>query len=201
MLDMACGRGRHSRTLAEMGYDVTGVDVAPENIRFAKRYETSQLHFEVHDMRKILCSRCFDYVFNFFTSFGYFDQLHQHELALRTMVTALKKEGTLVMDYINSHYASQQLIAREEKTIKEIDYLIERYEDDRYLHKKITVSDPHLPSPLCFTEKVWKFTAFELQTLLEKEGMKVREIKGDYQLQPYNQKHSPRLIMIAKRTA
>lgn len=199
MLDMACGRGRHSRTLAELGYEVTGVDVAPENIRYAKRYETPQLHFEVHDMRKILCSRCFDYVFNFFTSFGYFDQLHQHELALRTMVTALKKDGVLVMDYINSYYASQQLIAREEKIIKEIGYLIERYEDERYLYKKITVNDPQLPSPLCFTEKVWKFTALELHTLLEKEGMKMVEIKGDYQLQPYQEKLSPRLILIAKR--
>jgi 2-polyprenyl-3-methyl-5-hydroxy-6-metoxy-1,4-benzoquinol methylase len=199
MLDMACGRGRHSRTLAALGYEVTGVDVAPENIRYAKRYETAQLHFEVHDMRKVLCSRCFDYVFNFFTSFGYFDQLHQHELALRTMVTALKKEGVLVMDYINSIYASQHLIAREEKTIKETDFLIERYEDARYLYKKITVNDRQLSSPLSFTEKVWKFTASELQTMLQKEGMTVLEIKGDYQLQPYDEQRSPRLIVMAKR--
>jgi 2-polyprenyl-3-methyl-5-hydroxy-6-metoxy-1,4-benzoquinol methylase len=200
MLDMACGRGRHSRMLAALGYEVTGVDVAPENIRYAKRYETAQLHFEVHDMRKVLCSRCFDYVFNFFTSFGYFDQLHQHELALRTMVTALKKEGVLVMDYINSYYASQQLVAREEKIVKETRFLIERHEDDRYLHKKITVSDPQLPTSLSFTEKVWKFTALELSTLLQRQGMSIVEIKGDYQLQPYHEKNSPRLILIAKRT-
>lgn len=199
MLDMACGRGRHSRTLAALPYEVTGVDVAPENIRYAKRYETPQLHFEVHDMRKILCSRCFDYVFNFFTSFGYFDQLHQHELALRTMVTALKKGGVLVMDYINSTYASQHLIAREEKTIKETTFLIERYEDERYLYKKITVNESTLSAPLCFTEKVCKFSAAELQTLLQKEGMTLLETLGDYQLQPYDEQRSPRLIVIAKR--
>jgi 2-polyprenyl-3-methyl-5-hydroxy-6-metoxy-1,4-benzoquinol methylase len=199
MLDMACGRGRHSRTLAALGYEVTGVDVAPENIRYAKRYETPQLHFEVHDMRKILCSRCFDYVFNFFTSFGYFDQLHQNELAMRTMVTALKKGGVLVMDYINSDYASQQLIAREVKTIKETDFLIERYEDARYLYKKITVTDRQLPAPLTFTEKVCKFSAAELQMLLQKEGLTILELKGDYQLQPFDERRSPRLIVMAKR--
>lgn len=207
MLDMACGRGRHSRTLAALGYEVTGVDVAPENIRYAKRYETPQLHFEVHDMRKILCSRCYDYVFNFFTSFGYFDRLHQHELALRTMVTALKKDGILVMDYINSAYASQQLIAREEKSIQDVDFLIERSEDEHFFYKKITIVDRRQtvagwqqPDPLCFTEKVYKFSAAALQKLLQNEGMTLREIKGDYQLQPFDEKNSPRLILIAKRT-
>jgi 2-polyprenyl-3-methyl-5-hydroxy-6-metoxy-1,4-benzoquinol methylase len=199
MLDMACGRGRHSRTLAAMGFEVTGVDVAPENIRYAKRYESEQLHFEVHDMRKILCSRCFDFVFNFFTSFGYFDQRHQHELALHTMVTALKKDGILVMDYINCVQASQHLIAREEKKIKETSFLIERYEDARYIHKKITVSDPQQPSPIYFTEKVSKFSAKELTELLQKQGMTLVEIKGDYLLQPFDEEKSPRMILVAKR--
>jgi 2-polyprenyl-3-methyl-5-hydroxy-6-metoxy-1,4-benzoquinol methylase len=199
MLDMACGRGRHSRTLAALGFDVTGVDVAPENIRFAKRYETPRLHFEVHDMRKILCNRCFDYVFNFFTSFGYFDQLHQHELAIRTMVTALKKEGILVMDYINSQYASSRLVPLEEQKIKETHFLIERYEDARYIYKKITVTDPNEHAPRSFTEKVCKFSLDELSGLLQKQGMNVQEVKGDYLLEPFNEQNSPRMILIARR--
>lgn len=199
MLDMACGRGRHSRTLAALGFDVTGVDVAPENIRFAKRYETSHLHFEVHDMRKLLCSRCFDYVFNFFTSFGYFDQAHQNELSLHTMVTALKKDGILVMDYMNSPTASRQLVPREEKKIKETLFVIERHEDDRYFYKTITVTDPLATTPLRFTEKVCKFSLAELSGWLQKQGMILQEVKGDYQLQPYDEQHSPRMILIARR--
>jgi hypothetical protein len=178
---------------------VTGVDVAPENIRFAKRYETSHLHFEVHDMRKLLCSRCFDYVFNFFTSFGYFDQAHQNELSLHTMVTALKKDGILVMDYMNSPTASRQLVPREEKKIKETLFVIERHEDDRYFYKTITVTDPLAATPLRFTEKVCKFSLAELSDWLQKQGMRLQEVKGDYQLQPYDEQHSPRMILIARR--
>jgi 2-polyprenyl-3-methyl-5-hydroxy-6-metoxy-1,4-benzoquinol methylase len=32
MLDVACGRGRHARILANQGYDVTGIDLAPSSI-------------------------------------------------------------------------------------------------------------------------------------------------------------------------
>ena len=35
ILDVACGKGRHSRSLAEMGYDVTGFDLAPGSIQYA----------------------------------------------------------------------------------------------------------------------------------------------------------------------
>ena len=32
MLDIACGRGRHSRILTAMGFDVTGIDLAVESL-------------------------------------------------------------------------------------------------------------------------------------------------------------------------
>src|SRR5690242_4168298 len=39
MLDVACGRGRHSIFLAEMGYDVTGIDLSEVSIAYAKQFE------------------------------------------------------------------------------------------------------------------------------------------------------------------
>ena len=72
MLDIACGRGRHSRTLSSMGFDVTGIDLSPSSIEFAKKIETGKLEFFVHDMRLPFRANYYDYAFNFFTSFGYF---------------------------------------------------------------------------------------------------------------------------------
>jgi len=35
-MDLACGRGRHSMYLNRLGYQVTGVDLSPSSIAFAK---------------------------------------------------------------------------------------------------------------------------------------------------------------------
>src|SRR5436190_22453275 len=32
MLDVACGRGRHSKMLASLGFEVTGFDISPDSI-------------------------------------------------------------------------------------------------------------------------------------------------------------------------
>ena len=37
MLDVACGRGRHSRMLADLGFDVTGFDLSFNNVEYAKQ--------------------------------------------------------------------------------------------------------------------------------------------------------------------
>jgi len=43
MLDIACGRGRHSRFLAEKGFNVTGIDISFDSIAFAKKSENENL--------------------------------------------------------------------------------------------------------------------------------------------------------------
>jgi ubiquinone/menaquinone biosynthesis C-methylase UbiE len=43
ILDIACGQGFFSRALAEKGGEVTGVDLAPELIDFAKKHQGSTL--------------------------------------------------------------------------------------------------------------------------------------------------------------
>jgi len=57
ILDLPCGKGRHSIYLNSLGYNVTGADLSENSILFAKKFENDTLHFEIKDMRKPLTEK------------------------------------------------------------------------------------------------------------------------------------------------
>jgi len=199
MIDVACGRGRYSKVLAAAGFDVTGTDLSPENIRFAKEFESEHLHFYLHDMRLPFWINYFDYAFNFFTSFGYFDTQREHNAAVRSIVQSLKQGGTLLFDYLNVQYAEAHLRPDEVKIVGDTRYEIHRWQDATHFYKRIRISAPQLPQPLEFCEKVVKFTLDDFTQMLAQQKMQVTDVFGTYDLQPYDEKKTPRMIILAKR--
>ena len=199
MLDVACGRGRHSRILAEKGFLVTGIDISFDSIAFAKKFENETLEFYQHDMRLPFRVNYFDYAFNFFTSFGYFKTRREHDDAIRTIANGLKPNGVFVIDYLNVHYSEDHMVYNEEKKINGSVYKIRRWHDETHFFKKIIVSDPLLVHPVEYTEKVSKFSFGDLNDMLSYHGLQVQEAFGDYQLGNYDVRTKPRLIIVASK--
>jgi len=201
MLDIACGRGRHSSFLAEKGFSVTGIDISFDSIAFAKKSENQNLEFYQHDMRLPFRVNYFNYAFNFFTSFGYFKTRREHDDAIRTIANGLKPNGIFVIDYLNVHYSEDHLVYNEEKKINDTDYEIHRWHDETHFYKKIIINDPLLHHPLAYTEKVSKFSFGDLNDMLSYHGLQVQEVFGDYHLGNYDVRTKPRLIIVAKKKA
>ena len=199
MLDVACGRGRYSRLLAEKGFVVTGIDIAPESIAFAKKFENERLEFFQHDMRLPFRVNYFGYAFNFFTSFGYFKTRREHDDAIRTIANGLSNGGIFVIDYLNVHYSEDHLVHYEEKKIDGTTYEIRRWHDETHFYKKITVSDALLMHPIQYTEKVSKFSFGDFNDMLSYHALQLQEAFGDYQLGSYDVRTKPRLIIVAQK--
>ena len=199
MLDIACGRGRHSRILAQKGFYVTGIDLSFESIAFAKKFESQNLEFYQHDMRLPFRVNYFHYAFNFFTSFGYFKTRREHDDAIRTIANGLKPNGIFVIDYLNVHYAEDNLVHNEIKKINGTNYEIHRWHDETNFYKKIIVDDPQIMQPVSFTESVSKFSFGDLNDMLSFQGLQVQEVFGDYQLGNYDTRSKPRMIIVAKK--
>lgn len=200
VLDLACGKGRHSVGLADLGFDVMGIDIAPENIAFASQFERPGLSFKVHDMREPLHEKPFDAVLNLFTSFGYFDRPEEHQAALHTMVHALKPAGRLVIDFLNIDYTIDKLIPTEERVIDGVSFHINRRLEGLHVIKEIRITDPRNTSTLKFAEQVAAFHLEDFQRMLNKEDVTIQEVFGDYHLSAYDPTQSPRLIMICARS-
>jgi SAM-dependent methyltransferase len=199
MLDVACGKGRHSIHLAEKGFDVTGIDLSEDSIREALQHERDTLHFYLHDMRLPFWINYFDAAFNFFTSFGYFKTRREHDNGIRTIAQSLKPDGLFVMDYLNVHYAEDNLVHRFEKEIDGVTYFITKWFDETHFYKKIQVEDEALLEPLVYTEKVAKFSLGDFTEMFAYQGLQIQEVFGDYNFAGYDVNKSPRLLMIAKK--
>ena len=200
MLDVACGKGRHSKALAEMGFDITGIDLSQSSIREAKVDETENLHFYEHDMRLPFWINYFDFAFNFFTSFGYFKTEREHNNAIRTIAQSLRKDGLFVIDYLNVYYAEEKLQDSFAKSFDEVTFHVSKWHDEAHFFKQIQVSEASHVSPKhLYTERVAKFTLGDFTDMLAYQKMQVQQVFGDYQLGSYDIKKSPRMIIVAKK--
>ncbi len=197
-LDAGCGRGRHAIYFNKKGLDITGIDLSPENIAFAKSMENAMLHFQEHDIRKVLCSNYFDYVFNLFTSFGYFKNESDDLKAIHMFSTALKKGGILLLDYINvAAFNSENVNETETKTIQGIDFQIQKSYNANFLYKTIKFNDKG--QAFEFQEEVKIIHLAKFKEYLSAQNLELIEVFGDYQLSPYLENSSPRLILIARK--
>lgn len=199
MIDVGCGIGRHCKYLASKGFDVTGIDLAFSNIREAKKSANGNLRFYRHDMRIPFGNQNFDYVFNFFTSFGYFKGEKEHNLVIGNMSQALKRGGILVLDYINHVYAEKQLVPTEHREIDGICYHITRWADDEHIYKRIAINDPNMPGSFEHTEKIARFNLDHFSDMFHANGLRIHKVYGDYTLSEFDVQQSPRLILLAKK--
>lgn len=192
ILDLACGKGRHSRFLSSQGYQVTGIDLSKSNIAFAKQFENDRLKFEVHDM-SIPMDRPFDLVLNLFTSFGYFDKFEDNLNTICAIRANLNPGGIGVIDFMNASQVLRHLVENETKTVDGITFNIRRYMDNETLVKTIAFEDNGTQHE--YHERVVAFTLEDFETMFAKADLHLLEVFGDYKLNPYQSDTSERLIM------
>ena len=198
LLDLACGKGRHARYLAQKGYDVTGLDISANSIATAQAYAHERLHFYRHDMRKPFRIRYFDAILNFFTSFGYFDREADHLRTLQNVSLGLTAQGLFLLDFFNARYVREHLVEAECKELDGYAFDIERRCDTTHVYKRIAVRYPD-GCRREFTERVRLYELSDFEAMFALSGLQLRNAYGDYALQAFDPVGSPRLILIAEK--
>jgi SAM-dependent methyltransferase len=197
VLDLACGKGRHSITLNACGMDVIGADLAPKSIADAAEHSNESLSFVVHDMREVIPGKHFDVVMNLFTSFGYFDSTEDNKRVLNSIHDMLHPNGLLVIDFMNAIRVVNTLVKEETKEVEGTTFQISRRYDGTHIFKDIQFSDSG--KAFHFTERVQAITDQDFSALLEACGFELIRTFGDFELNPYAAETSDRLILIARK--
>ena len=195
ILDLACGKGRHSIYLNKLGYQVTGVDLSENSIAIAQESSNEMLQFKTHDMREPM-NETYDAVFNLFTSFGYFDSHEDNIKTLKAIKESINEYGFGVIDFFNADFIIENLVAEETKEIEGITFHIKRAVENKKIIKEIRFEDKG--ESFFFTEKVSAFTLADFEAMMEEAGIYLLEIFGDYKLRKFYKSQSERLILLFK---
>jgi SAM-dependent methyltransferase len=110
ILDLACGAGQHAVELASRGYDVVGFDLSQSQLDWAGglAHERGQrLQFTYGDMRDLAYSEAFDAIYSWNTSFGFFEEDKNVDVAQR-IFRALRPGGRFLLDVINRDFVVAQ---------------------------------------------------------------------------------------------
>ena len=196
MLDLACGKGRHSIQLNKMGALVEGCDYSENSIRHAKQFENDRLQFFTHDMRNKL-PKSYDYIFNLFTSFGYFETLDEHQTTLRHIYNGLNEKGLFIFDFMNTEYVLNHLVAEETIQKESVYFHIKRELIDGIITKNISFeANGNLHE---YHEEVRTLHPDILIDMMKSCGFSVQEKFGNYQLAPFDLHTSNRFILVLSK--
>jgi SAM-dependent methyltransferase len=195
VLDLACGKGRHSIYLNSLGFDVTGADLSENSIAEASKFSNETLRFKEHDMRNSFEEK-YDAIFNLFTSFGYFENDADNLKTLISIKDSLTEYGFAVIDFMNVDYVIENLVPSEIKSVDGIDFHIKRYVKDNHIFKEIDFEDKG--EKFHFTEKVQALRLADFEAMMEEAGIYLLDVFGDYKLKTFYKNNSERLIMMFK---
>jgi SAM-dependent methyltransferase len=204
VLDLACGHGRIALELARRGYRVTGLDLSPRSLQFARERAGSEgldIEWVEADMREIPPGAEFDAIVNVFTAFGYFEEEAENQRVLDGVARALAPGGAFLIDVINL----LGLVRRYRERLWEDrgDVIqVDEHEFD-FLRGRNRARWTFIHPDGKRTELLHSlrtYTPHELALMLERAGLEIEETWGDWDGSELSF-DKPRLIVLARRPA
>jgi SAM-dependent methyltransferase len=136
----------------------------------------------------------YEWVCNFFTSFGYFDLKSDNQAAFNSLSAALKPGGVFLMDFFNPTYVLNHLVSQETVIKQGISFEINRWAEEGFLYKSIDFADQK--DTYHFEEKVELISKSDFLEYAVNSGLSSTGMLGDYQLNEFDDQNSPRMIFL-----
>jgi SAM-dependent methyltransferase len=203
VLDLGCGAGHHAVELASRGYGVVGYDLSLYQLALAAEVaqeRDQKINFLQGDMREMAFEEMFDGVFSWNTTFGYFEEEKNLNVAQRVF-KALKPGGMFLVDVINRDFAATQSPSSlwyEGDACVCMDDMSVDFITSRLRVKRSIILDDGRTREVSYSIRL--YSLHELGKLLHEVGFRVTEASGHPNIPGvFFGEQSPRIIMLAQK--
>lgn len=195
ILDLACGEGRYTALLHNLGYyNTVGVDISQALIDSGRK-KYPGLNLRTGDMRQIRGK--FGLILSLFTSFGYFDTDEENRRLIESVYNALTPEGVFWLDFLNPAYVCSSLEAAADILVgPDISATVRRRIENGRIIKDICFKNDNREK--YYRESVRLFTLEELKEMFSTSGFSSLKTFGDYYGGEWR-KDSPRTILLGRK--
>ncbi len=194
VLDLACGAGRHTQALRARGYRTLGLDLSLTLLTQPPPFPKV-----AGDIRELpFADASFDWVLNFFTSFGYFDNERENFRVLEEIARVLAPGGRFLIDLFNREPVIAGLVPSETRELDGGVAEIERWFDDETdrVNKRIRILTGGRERT--FVESVRAYSEPEVSIGLRWAGLERDRLFGDFDGAAFGPE-SDRLILVGHR--
>jgi SAM-dependent methyltransferase len=196
VLDLASGAGRHTEALRSRGHRAVGLDLSLTLLK-----EMAGLPRVAGDMCCLpFTDGSFNWVLNFFTSFGYFENERQNFAVLQEIRRVLSPRGYFLIDLFNRKRVLENLVPRETQELGNTRVEIERWFDaaTERVNKRIRLLGEE-GKKQTFLESVRAYREEEVRIGLRWAGLDVDGVYGSFNGEVFSG-DSERLIFIGHRS-
>ena len=204
LLDLCCGQGRHAVPLAQLGFQVTGLDLSRPLLDRAAAVAAGRgrrVALVEADMRRLpFADASFDAVLNLFNAFGYLEDDAQDELVLGEVAGVLAPGGRFLQELANREalvrgWHDSEVV----RTDGGLVVLQERTLDLRASRDLTSYTLLHPDGRRTTMEHAIRlYTLTELAAMLDRAGLELLEVAGDLDGNPL-ELDSPFLVTLSGR--
>ena len=203
ILDLCCGAGHHAVELSSRGYGIVGYDLSLYQLSLAAEVaqdRNQKINFLQGDVREMAFEETFDGMYCWNTSFGYFEEEKNFQVAER-MFKALRSGGMLLLDVVNRDFVAQQTpncLWYEGDSAVCMDDMSIDFITSRLRVKRQVMLDDGRQKEIYFSVRV--YSLHELGKLLHDVGFRVTQASG-HLAHPgvFFGAQSPRIIILAQK--
>jgi SAM-dependent methyltransferase len=201
ILDLCCGKGRHSLEFSRRAFDVIGVDRTAAYIEKA-RSEAEKLHlnatFMLGDMREYCMPNSFDVIMNLFGSFGYFEDPEDDRKVVANMYTSLRAGGQFLIETAGKEIQARNFQERDWSEAGDLLILSEKKPSQNWGRIETRWIVIQGPKRVEYQVSVHSYSAVELSSLLFDCGFPQVRVYGSLDGTEYDQM-AQRLVVVGQK--